>query len=81
MSEIPPASKDDIHELRQRLDNTEIAIGLILAELSKQIDTKEVLEGALHRASPSFRASPSYPNQVTQILDKIKSSLITSLNL
>jgi hypothetical protein len=76
MSEWPPnADKEDIYELKKRLDNAEIAIGLILAELSKQIDTEKALDGALHRAGDSL-----YPDQITQILEHIKLSVKTALN-
>lgn len=76
MSEIPPVGQEEIYKLQRRLEDTEIAIGLILAELSKQIDTEEVLKGALHRAENALYRREA----VTQILDKIKSSLNTSLN-
>lgn len=76
MSGWPTADKRDIDELAKRLNNTEIAIGLILAELSKQIDAKEVLEGALIKAH-----TPTYPPEVADILGKIKMSVNTSLNL
>ena len=76
MSEWPPnADKEDIYELKKRLDNAEIAIGLILAELSKQVDTEKALDGALLRASDSL-----YAGQITQILNKIKLSVKTALN-
>jgi len=69
------AEKDDIYDLKARLENTEIAIGLILAELSKQVDALKAVDDALHTAETAI-----YPGQITQILEKIKSAMSTSLN-
>jgi hypothetical protein len=69
------AEKDDIYDLKARLENTEIAIGLILAELSKQVDAIKAVDDALRTAETEI-----YPGQITQILEKIKSAMSTSLN-
>lgn len=70
------ADKDDIYDLKKRLDSTEIAIGLILAELTKQIDSKKAVEDAHLKAQTSI-----YPTQVIQIIDKIKIAMNQSINL
>jgi hypothetical protein len=74
MNESVPAHKDDVYDLKVRLDNTEIAIGLILAELSKQLDSKRALEDAHLKAQTTI-----YPRQIVQIIDKIKNAMNTSL--
>jgi hypothetical protein len=68
------AEKDDIYDIKARLENTEIAIGLILAELSKQVDSVKAVDNALHTAETEI-----YPGQITQILEKIKSAMNTSM--
>ncbi len=73
MATNDPATQDDIDNLDYRLDYTEIAIGLILAALSKKIDLKPIFEEALQEAE-RLKTSKSVPRIIVKIRDSVENA-------